>query len=81
MLMLTFITCRLIGTFGMILQKVVEEGQLEVSDTLLDDNNSSIRVSCWKMFSFLSVFLSSSCLTLCFSSANRMKTTFQRRRT
>ncbi|XP_032877367.1 otoferlin isoform X1 [Amblyraja radiata] len=36
-------TNRLIGTFGMILQKVVEEGQLEVSDTLLDDNNSSIR--------------------------------------
>ncbi|XP_051880281.1 otoferlin isoform X3 [Pristis pectinata] len=36
-------TNRLIGTFGMVLQKVVEEGQLEVSDTLIDDNNSSIR--------------------------------------
>ncbi|XP_078397631.1 otoferlin isoform X1 [Cetorhinus maximus] len=36
-------TNRLIGTFGMVLQKVVEEGQLEISDTLIDDNNSSIR--------------------------------------
>ncbi|XP_072913140.1 otoferlin isoform X8 [Hemitrygon akajei] len=36
-------TNRLIGTFGMVLQKVVEEGQLEVSDTLIDDNNTSIR--------------------------------------
>lgn len=36
---------RLIGTFRMVLQKVVEEGQLEVTDTLIDDNNSAIRVS------------------------------------
>ncbi|XP_072418854.1 otoferlin isoform X3 [Chiloscyllium punctatum] len=36
-------TNRLIGTFAMVLQKVVEEGQLEISDTLIDDNNSSIR--------------------------------------
>ncbi|XP_039604234.1 otoferlin isoform X2 [Polypterus senegalus] len=36
-------TNRLIGTFRMVLQKVVEEGQLEVSDTLIDDNNSAIR--------------------------------------
>ncbi|TRZ06737.1 hypothetical protein HGM15179_020369 [Zosterops borbonicus] len=28
----------------MVLQKVVEEGQLEVTDTLIDDNNSSIQV-------------------------------------
>ncbi|GCB65661.1 hypothetical protein scyTo_0000450 [Scyliorhinus torazame] len=34
---------RLIGTFGMVLQKVVEEGHLEIADTLIDDNNSSIR--------------------------------------
>ncbi|KAJ1158313.1 hypothetical protein NDU88_011005 [Pleurodeles waltl] len=36
---------RLIGTFRMVLQKVVEEAQLEVSDTLIDDNNSAIRTS------------------------------------
>ncbi|XP_063079434.1 otoferlin [Engraulis encrasicolus] len=35
-------TNRLIGTFRMVLQKVVEEGYLEVSDTLLDDNNTAI---------------------------------------
>ncbi|XP_069742588.1 otoferlin isoform X6 [Narcine bancroftii] len=38
-------TNRLIGTFAMVLQKVVEEGQLDVSDTLIDDNNSCIRTS------------------------------------
>ncbi|XP_069089793.1 otoferlin isoform X11 [Pleurodeles waltl] len=38
-------TNRLIGTFRMVLQKVVEEAQLEVSDTLIDDNNSAIRTS------------------------------------
>uniref|UniRef100_A0A672NZ52 C2 domain-containing protein n=1 Tax=Sinocyclocheilus grahami TaxID=75366 RepID=A0A672NZ52_SINGR len=38
-------TNRLIGTFRMVLQKVVEEGHLEVSDTLIDDNNSAIRTS------------------------------------
>ncbi|XP_077187228.1 otoferlin isoform X6 [Paroedura picta] len=36
---------RLIGTFRMVLQKVVEEGQLEVMDTLIDDNNSVIQTS------------------------------------
>ncbi|XP_053314601.1 otoferlin isoform X1 [Spea bombifrons] len=36
---------RLIGTFLMVLQKVVEEAQLEVTDTLIDDNNSAIRTS------------------------------------
>lgn len=35
---------RLIGTFQMVLQKVVEEGQVEVTDTLIDDNNSAIQV-------------------------------------
>lgn len=30
----------------MVLQKVVEEGHLEVSDTLIDDNNTAIRVRC-----------------------------------
>ncbi|XP_046692784.1 otoferlin isoform X2 [Silurus meridionalis] len=35
-------TNRLIGTFRMVLQKVVEEGHLEVSDTLTDDNNTSV---------------------------------------
>ncbi|KAL8184969.1 UNVERIFIED_CONTAM: hypothetical protein K2H54_033679 [Gekko kuhli] len=29
----------------MVLQKVVEEGQLEVTDTLIDDNNAVIRTS------------------------------------
>ena len=29
----------------MVLQKVAEEGQLEVTDTLIDDNNTSIKVS------------------------------------
>ncbi|XP_068136047.1 otoferlin isoform X8 [Hyperolius riggenbachi] len=38
-------TNRLIGTFRMVLQKVVEEAQLEVTDTLIDDNNSAIRTS------------------------------------
>ncbi|XP_058879672.1 otoferlin-like isoform X5 [Acipenser ruthenus] len=38
-------TNRLIGTFRMVLQKVVEEAQLEVSDTLIDDNNTPIRTS------------------------------------
>ncbi|XP_017311712.1 otoferlin isoform X2 [Ictalurus punctatus] len=38
-------TNRLIGTFRMVLQKVVEEGHLEVSDTLTDDNNTSILTS------------------------------------
>uniref|UniRef100_A0AAY4BAL4 Otoferlin n=1 Tax=Denticeps clupeoides TaxID=299321 RepID=A0AAY4BAL4_9TELE len=38
-------TNRLIGTFRMVLQKVVEEGQLEVSDTLIDDNNAAIQTS------------------------------------
>ncbi|PKU34347.1 otofhypothetical protein [Limosa lapponica baueri] len=36
---------RLIGTFRMVLQKVVEEGQVEVTDTLIDDNNSAIQTS------------------------------------
>ncbi|XP_066468086.1 otoferlin isoform X1 [Tiliqua scincoides] len=36
---------RLIGTFQMVLQKVVEEKLLEVTDTLIDDNNAAIRTS------------------------------------
>lgn len=28
----------------MVLQKVAEEGQLELTDTLIDDNNTSIKV-------------------------------------
>ncbi|KAA0708535.1 Otoferlin Fer-1-like protein 2 [Triplophysa tibetana] len=38
-------TNRLIGTFSMVLQKVVQEGHLEVSDTLIDDNNTAIRTT------------------------------------
>nr|XP_055041938.1 otoferlin isoform X4 [Misgurnus anguillicaudatus] len=38
-------TNRLIGTFCMVLQKVVEEGHLEVSDTLIDDNNTAIQTT------------------------------------
>ncbi|XP_061425557.1 otoferlin-like isoform X3 [Lethenteron reissneri] len=33
---------RLVGTFRMVLQLLVERGQLELTDTLLDDNNASI---------------------------------------
>ncbi|XP_041832170.1 otoferlin isoform X6 [Melanotaenia boesemani] len=36
---------RLVGTFCMVLQKVAEEGQLELTDTLIDDNNTSIKTS------------------------------------
>ncbi|XP_035279805.1 otoferlin isoform X6 [Anguilla anguilla] len=36
-------TNRLIGTFRMVLQKVVEDAQLEISDTLIDDNNTAIQ--------------------------------------
>ncbi|XP_078145831.1 otoferlin [Centroberyx gerrardi] len=36
---------RLVGTFRMVLQKVAEEGQLELTDTLIDDNNTSIKTS------------------------------------
>nr|XP_027311277.2 otoferlin isoform X4 [Anas platyrhynchos] len=38
-------TNRLIGTFRMVLQKVVEEGHVEVTDTLIDDNNSAMQTS------------------------------------
>nr|XP_057911950.1 otoferlin isoform X3 [Doryrhamphus excisus] len=38
-------TNRLVGTFCMVLQKVAEEGQLELTDTLVDDNNTSINTS------------------------------------
>ncbi|XP_072623567.1 otoferlin isoform X7 [Vulpes vulpes] len=36
---------KLIGTFRMVLQKVVEENHVEVSDTLIDDNNAIIKTS------------------------------------
>uniref|UniRef100_A0A3B4H5A1 Otoferlin n=1 Tax=Pundamilia nyererei TaxID=303518 RepID=A0A3B4H5A1_9CICH len=36
---------RLIGTFCMVLQKVAEEGHLELTDTLTDDNNTSIKTN------------------------------------
>lgn len=36
--------CRLVGTFSMVLQKVAEEGHLQLTDTLIDDNNTSIKV-------------------------------------
>ena len=46
---MTFLLClclsRPVGSFQMVLQKVAEEGQLEVTDTLIDDNNTSIKVS------------------------------------
>ncbi|XP_027487861.1 otoferlin-like, partial [Corapipo altera] len=35
----------LLGTFRMVLQEVVQEGQLEVTDTLIDDNNSATQAS------------------------------------
>lgn len=37
--------CRLVGTFCMVLQKVAEEGQVELTDTLIDENNTSLNVS------------------------------------
>ncbi|XP_069925439.1 otoferlin [Oryctolagus cuniculus] len=36
---------KLIGTFRMVLQKVVEESHVEVTDTLMDDNNAIIQTS------------------------------------
>ncbi|XP_068927908.1 otoferlin [Petaurus breviceps papuanus] len=36
---------KIIGTFRMVLQQVVEEGYLEVTDTLIDDNNATIKTS------------------------------------
>ncbi|XP_023085796.1 otoferlin isoform X3 [Piliocolobus tephrosceles] len=36
---------KLIGTFRMVLQKVVEESHVEVTDTLIDDNNAIIKTS------------------------------------
>nr|XP_045739677.1 otoferlin isoform X3 [Mirounga angustirostris] len=36
---------KLIGTFCMVLQKVVEENHVEVTDTLMDDNNAIIKTS------------------------------------
>uniref|UniRef100_A0A8C9MCY4 Otoferlin n=1 Tax=Panthera tigris altaica TaxID=74533 RepID=A0A8C9MCY4_PANTA len=36
---------KLIGTFRMVLQKVVEEKRVEVTDTLIDDNNAVIKTS------------------------------------
>ncbi|XP_078205831.1 otoferlin isoform X10 [Callithrix jacchus] len=36
---------KLIGTFCMVLQKVVEENHVEVTDTLIDDNNAIIKTS------------------------------------
>uniref|UniRef100_A0A3B3BMA2 Otoferlin n=1 Tax=Oryzias melastigma TaxID=30732 RepID=A0A3B3BMA2_ORYME len=36
---------RLVGTFCMVLQKVAEEGHLELTDTLIDENNTSIKTS------------------------------------
>ncbi|XP_061126606.1 otoferlin isoform X4 [Syngnathus typhle] len=36
---------RSVGTFCMVLQKVAEEGQLQLTDTLIDDNNTSINTS------------------------------------
>ncbi|XP_005400490.1 PREDICTED: otoferlin isoform X5 [Chinchilla lanigera] len=36
---------KLIGSFRMVLQKVVEENHVEVTDTLIDDNNAIIKTS------------------------------------
>ncbi|XP_053522984.1 otoferlin isoform X4 [Artibeus jamaicensis] len=36
---------KLIGTFRMVLQKVVEENHVEVTDTLMDDNNALLKTS------------------------------------
>lgn len=38
-------SCRLVGTFCMVLQKVAEEGHVQLTDTLIDDNNTSIKVT------------------------------------
>ncbi|KAM4866873.1 otoferlin isoform 4-T4 [Thomomys bottae] len=36
---------KLVGTFRMVLQKVVEDNHVEVTDTLMDDNNAIIKTS------------------------------------
>ncbi|KAM8847475.1 otoferlin isoform 6-T6 [Synchiropus picturatus] len=36
---------RLVGTFCMVLQKVATEGHVELTDTLIDDNNTSMKTS------------------------------------
>uniref|UniRef100_A0A3B4BFR6 C2 domain-containing protein n=1 Tax=Periophthalmus magnuspinnatus TaxID=409849 RepID=A0A3B4BFR6_9GOBI len=36
---------RLVGTFSMVLQKVAQEGHLQLTDTLIDENNTSIKTS------------------------------------
>lgn len=38
------LTNRVIGTFSMVLQQLVEVGQVSVSDCLLDDNNVAMKV-------------------------------------
>ena len=35
---------RLVGTFQMVLQKVAQDGYLELTDTLVDDNNTATKV-------------------------------------
>jgi hypothetical protein len=36
---------KVLGTYGLVLQKVVQDGRLMVSDTLLDLNNKPLPVS------------------------------------
>jgi uncharacterized protein YaeQ len=36
---------KVLGTYGLVLQKVVQDGHLMVSDTLLDHNNKPLPVS------------------------------------
>jgi hypothetical protein len=38
------VKCRSVGTFGMVLQQLVDSGQLAVTDYLLDDNNVVLKV-------------------------------------
>ncbi|XP_059897346.1 otoferlin isoform X3 [Gadus macrocephalus] len=38
-------TNRLVGTFQMVLQKVAQDGHLELTDTLVDDNNTATKTS------------------------------------
>jgi len=40
-----YFTNKVLGTYGLVLQKVVQDGHLMVADTLLDLNNKPLPVS------------------------------------
>ena len=52
-----FFVLRLIGTFRMVLQQLVEMGQVKIADYLLDDNNVVMRVSRLLLTHLFTVFI------------------------